>query len=410
MDILQAQGVLERMWTKIESNSKYLQVNKKHVEDYIEHQKAKGADLKTIHKHLYAIGFLLDAIGSKMDLKKATKKDIEKVVAMSEVAKREDGTEYSEEHRVRTRTIIKAFYKHLLGNDLFYPEQVSWIKTVLKMSARVLPEDILTEEEVKSMLSAAQNLRDKALIAILFDSGIRMGELFSLRMKDVDLESNPAHITVKGKTGARQIPIMFSVPYMAQYINLVKDRKPEDSMWKGMGVWVNKDKKLEYAAVRKALQTAARKAGLKKRVYPHLFRHSRASNYANKLTEQQLKAFFGWTGDSHMASTYVHLSGRDIDNAVLQANGMKPLEATAQPKLTVRTCGRCQFANTLDSKYCNRCGTPLDIEQAIKVQEAETKLKEYMIEALRDPTLVEDVIHEYLVQQRQKSKRLTYKR
>lgn len=404
MDKLQAQGVLERMWTRIESNSKYLQVNIGYVEDYIEHQKAKGADLKTIHKHLYAIGFLLDVIGGRMDLKKSTKKDIERVVAMSEVAKREDGTEYSEEHRVRQRTIVKAFYKHLLGNDLFYPEQVAWIKTVLKRSARVLPEDILTEEEVIKMLNGAQNLRDKALIAILFDSGIRMGELFSIRIKDIDLDSNPAHITVKGKTGARQVPIMFSVPYLAQYINLVKERKPEDSLWKGMGVWVNKDKVLEYPAVRKALQTAAKRAGLKKRIYPHLFRHSRASYYANKLTEQQLKAFFGWTGDSHMASTYVHLSGRDIDNAVLQANGMEPKEVSAKPKLTAKTCERCQFANTLDSKYCNRCGTPLDISVAMSVQEAEATMKRYMADALNDPKLIEDVVHAYLMKQREQNK------
>ena len=77
-----------------------------------------------------------------------------------------------------------------------------------------------------------------------------------------------------------------------------------------------------------------------------------------KLTEQQLKAFFGWTGDSRMASTYVHLSGRDIDNAVLQANGVKLSQEEIAPKLTVKTCNRCQFQNSVIQNIVIGVGCP----------------------------------------------------
>lgn len=60
---------------------------------------------------------------------------------------------------------------------------------------------------------------------------------------------------------------------------------------------------------------AARKTKIRKRCNPHIFRHSRATLLAQHLTEAQLKQVFGWTQSSKMASVYVHLSGRDNDDA-----------------------------------------------------------------------------------------------
>jgi site-specific recombinase XerD/ribosomal protein L40E len=388
--------------TRIFANPDILKKNKEYVRDYIDHMKARGANVKTIHKHLYSIEFLLKVLGNRIDLKKADKKDLECVVAQVEAAKREDGTEYTSEHKVRTRTIIKAFYKHLLGDDLFYPPQVVWIKTTGKKSERVLPEDLLTEEDVYKMLDTAMNVRDKAIIALLYDSGIRMGELFSIRKKDISLETNPAHITVKGKTGPRKIPILFSVPYVAQYVNLIKLKKPEDLILMGMGVWINKEKEINYAAIRKILKVTAKKAKLNKRIYPHLFRHSRASYYANKLTEQLLKAYFGWTGDSHMAATYVHLSGRDVDSAIMQANGLKVESIITEPKLKAKRCYRCGLDNPVESTYCNRCGNGLEISTVMNAQEAEKRIEELMIESFNNPKIIEEVAHEYLRRQRDK--------
>ncbi|MEM3661681.1 MAG: zinc-ribbon domain-containing protein [Candidatus Micrarchaeaceae archaeon] len=60
-----------------------------------------------------------------------------------------------------------------------------------------------------------------------------------------------------------------------------------------------------------------------------------------------------------MASTYVHLSGRDIDNAILQANDQKTKESAEGPKLKILMCPRCNFSNPIDATYCTRCGAPL---------------------------------------------------
>ena len=70
----------------------------------------------------------------------------------------------------------------------------------MRSSKRVLPEDILMENDVLKMIDVANTSRDRALISLLYDSGIRLGELLEMRTKDVDLKSESVHIVVNGKT------------------------------------------------------------------------------------------------------------------------------------------------------------------------------------------------------------------
>jgi site-specific recombinase XerD len=71
-------------------------------------------------------------------------------------------------------------------------------------------------------------------------------------------------------------------------------------------------------------EDSLKKAGLNKRVYTHLLRHTRATELASILTEAQMKELLGWTQSSDMPSVYVHLSGRDVDSAFLKAHGIIP--------------------------------------------------------------------------------------
>ncbi len=390
-----------RLVKAIEKDPKILQENKRKAQDYVNFMIAKGLVERTIVKNLYCFSTYLKAIGNK-PVMKVKKIDVERAVAIVE------RSSYSDKSKQNIKVSIKQFYKHFMGDDEVYPREVSWIKTSLKSHKRILPEDILTEDDVLKMLEAAPNVRDKAIIALLYDSGCRMGEIMSLKIKDINLAINPAHIVVNGKTGMRQIPIMFSVPFLAIYLNTVKEKDRAAWLWSGLGSHTAMEK-IDYGAIRMMIKRVAGLAKIKKRVYPHLFRHSRASYYANKLTEQQLKAFFGWTGDSRMASTYVHLSGRDIDNAIMQANGLEVDKTITEPKLKAKLCMRCQFSNTVDSIYCNRCGAALDIGTAMNLQEAEDKLKKSAKVSYHDPKLVEEIVHEYLMSERERMKKSSVK-
>ena len=161
---------------------------------------------------------------------------------------------------------------------------------------------------------------------------------------------------------------------------------PESPLWTSFGSAGSK-KPLEYYAFRKMLSVTASRAKISKRVNPHSFRHARASNLANVLTEAQMKEYLGWVGDSRMASTYVHLSGRNIDNALLKLNGIKTEDEVNNEEHTLRikTCLRCQESNSPTSGFCSRCGCPLDVRTAMLLHEEESKTDNVMDWLTEDP-------------------------
>jgi integrase/recombinase XerD len=389
-----AERYAELIMKRINSSKRIPQENKKATEAWVNFMKARGLSPKTIAKHVFCFEKFLDYLPKKVKLSKATREQIEAAVGKIE------GSDYGAETKNNMRVVVKAFYKHYLGEDMYYPRQIAWIKTTFRKK-KLIPEDILNEDEILRMVNAASNPRDKALVALLYDSGMRVGELLGMKIKSVSLEGELAHVTVNGKTGQRRIPILFSAPYLAAYLETLKDKKQDDSLWTARGTWSNMNWSLDESGVRKVLREIAKKAGIEKRIYPHLFRHSRATYYANRLTEQQLKLFFGWTGDSKMASTYVHMSGRDIDDAILQVHGKQPKEVIA-PKLTEKICPRCRYANGIDFLHCQRCGAPLDVSLAMRETKVTGTMKEAMLEMIKDPEFQRDMLS-YL-QKRRKGK------
>jgi hypothetical protein len=73
-----------------------------------------------------------------------------------------------------------------------------------------------------------------------------------------------------------------------------------------------------------------------------------------------MKEFFGWVQASDTASIYVHLSGRDVDNALLKVYGIKKPEEQEESQLNPIKCPRCQEINPFSNKFCNKCGMMLD--------------------------------------------------
>jgi site-specific recombinase XerD len=378
--------LVAQIYARMLGSKSILKANKNSIKSYYSYMQAKGLEIRTIEKNLYSMERFLKVMNPKVEFKKAKKDDIEAALVKLQMEK------YSPETKRMVRTSVKAFYKHLLGEDYYYPRQVAWVKTGGNSSKKMLPEDLLSENEIIKMIESTDSPRNKAVLAVLYDTGIRAGELLSLRKKDIDLSTEPAHVTVNGKTGMRKIPIWFSAPYLARYLETVKGKRPDDQVWKAIGSWSNTNRDIDVGALAKLLKVAAKKAGIDKNIYPHLFRHSRASYYANKLTEQQLKAFFGWAGGSKQAATYVHLSGRDIDNAILKVYGKKEIEENTKPRLTVQTCARCRESNSILALHCSRCGAALEIATALKQEEMAEEVKPLAGQAIEKHEINDNVV------------------
>jgi hypothetical protein len=88
-----------------------------------------------------------------------------------------------------------------------------------------------------------------------------------------------------------------------------------------------------------------------------------------------------------MASTYVHLSGRNTDNALLKLNGIKTEDEVNSEEHTLRlkTCSRCEEVNSPKSGFCSRCGCPLDVGTAMLMHDEEYKTDYVMNRLIEDP-------------------------
>lgn len=248
---------------------------------------------------------------------KVTKKDLLELVGKVETSDLKAWT------KADRKILIKRFFKWFKGNDEDYPDEVRWIKCHVKERLVKLPEELISEDEIKRMADAATKPRDKAMIQVLYESGCRIMELLTIQLKNVEFDDFGAIIRVTGKTGDRRIRLVASAPALALWMDFhpYKD-DPEAYLWsryldrKAMDTLP-----LHYSVTKRIICDVAVKAGIKKKITPHLFRHSRATALANKLTEAQMKEYFGWVQGSDMASVYVHLSGRDVDNAILDVYG-----------------------------------------------------------------------------------------
>ncbi|MGA3404447.1 MAG: site-specific integrase [Candidatus Bathyarchaeia archaeon] len=345
--------------SNLENDQKVLDANRKKIKQFLEYIRAEGLSTPRQVRYTYVLRKLSSLLGK--EFRRTTKTDMIRVISDLEKQDTAYDTKLSE------KQCIKRFYKCLRNVEDDYPVEVKWIRAKRNNNHKILPEHLLTEDEVKRLAETCQNQRDRALILVLYETGCRVGEILTLKLGDVQFDTHGAVMIVKGKTGPCRVRIIFSAKALSEWLNHHPARlDPESPLWTSFES-AGSTKSLEYYAFRKMLSVTASRAKIGKRVNPHSFRHARASNLANVLTEAQMKEYLGWVGDSRMASTYVHLSGRNIDNALLKLNGIKTEDEvnSEEHTLRIKTCLRCQEVNSPTSGFCSRCGCPLDVKSIL---------------------------------------------
>lgn len=372
----------------VENSSQICQANKVAIQQFHSHCLAEGLTLARISKLLHHVRMI--AMILNKDFTEASKEDIVRVVTQIET-----NPKWSPATKHDYKVILKKFYKSLDSTGEF-PDQVKWIRPNFKKNNHKLPEELLTEDDVRNLVESAQHPRDKAFILVLYESGCRIGELLTLRIKNVLFDANGAALLVNGKTGQRRVRIIASAPLLSIWLNNHPFRDNRDSpLWVVVGT-KNHHEPLGYASVVGQLKKIAKRARVNKRVNPHAFRHARATFLANNLTEAQMKEYFGWVQSSDMASVYVHLSGRDVDNAILRLHGLTNDNEKKNESLKIKNCARCNEKNSPLSKFCSRCGSPLDIKTAMEVDEKRKTGDEVISMLVKDPQVQEIIVKKIL--------------
>ena len=278
------------------------------------------------------------------------------------------------------RLTLKVFGKYVreghTDKDTPYPEEVRWMKKDVKLNEKKDPL-YFRDDEIELMIRAADNDRDKAIIAIEGELGLRPGELLGMLVGWVTVDDAGAVINVgKGKTGPRRLRSIGAVHYLTRYLeNHPLKKDPNAPLWLTRSTsWGMR--KLGYVPLLKMLKETAKRAGIARpRVFTYMLRHSSATRNARFLTDSELKLMYGWSMSSRMTGTYVHLSGGDLDEKYRQVYGTgKPVEPP-RPSFAPTICPRCKEMAAPGMLYCPKCATPLDEAGRAKaaVEEARTR-------------------------------------
>lgn len=382
MDIHNYQRTLVRTIERIEKELPFSEENKKIALKFKDELLATNISISKTNRYLQDVIWLNGKLGK--DFNEAQVEDIKRVV--SEM----NQSELAESTKKGIKTMLRKLYRFIRGvkEKGKYPPEVDWYTLTISNSHSKLPEELLTEEDMRKIILHCRNYRDKALVASLCESGCRVSEIGTMKIKQISFEEYGARLTVQGKTGMRKILVITCAPYLQTWINNHPNNDDPDAP-----LWIKSDgSNLSYTRICSILHDAAKKAGLRKRVHPHLLRHSRATIMAPKMTDAAMKHYFGWAQGSKMASIYIHMSGKDTDESILRANGIEIKKEEAKTLMQPKKCLKCKTINESTNKFCKICGLPLDKKEAERILKADTdrqRADKIMNQLIEDPEILE---------------------
>ena len=334
---------------------------------FLSHLRQSGLRITSIYHYGRALE-LLDAFLAGKPFDQVTKEDLK--LFFSSLGERYDPGTID-----NIKTYVKRFYKWFLGDDEGYPDLVKWIKKSNHRKQTIERSDLITYEEFEEMLKHCDRIRDRALLWVLWETGIRVGELISIRIRDVELKENMGMITVRGKTGSRTVPVIAGLPDLQTWLERHPLKDDPDAPLFISYKRGSFGKPLLESGVYNIVCQLAKKAGIKKRMHPHLFRHTRATQLSTRLRESVLKQMFGWSQSSRVPQVYLHLASSDVIDSYSELYGLKS-EEKPEEKFKPKQCPRCGMMNAFDAAYCMRCGLALDEKVAMERLRREEELLE----------------------------------
>jgi site-specific recombinase XerD len=191
-----------------------------------------------------------------------------------EVLEKVEVEDISESSKNEYRRTLRKFFKWQKGDD--------WKDLQSLKGERKHPRkpDVLTKDEVLLLIESAMHPRDKAAIALLYDGGLRIGELASITFKGLTFNNFGGKAKVRGKTGERLVPFVMAEPYIKNWIQIHPNPHANESLFIGTGN-KNYGKPLFYESYMNIIKRAVKKSGIQKKVTPHILRHTRATHLAS---------------------------------------------------------------------------------------------------------------------------------
>jgi integrase/recombinase XerC len=222
----------------------------------------------------------------------------------------------------RKLATLRSFYKFLVRRGYLTNNPVAPIRTPKqdKRLPKCLEEDqiekLLANPDTTTLLGA----RDRAMLEVLYSTGMRVSELIALDITDVDLTSNVVRVAGKGKK-RRVIPLgPGAVQTILHFLDL-RRTDPRSTSFDTEALFINKHgQRLSTRSVRRKLDKYLLEAGLDLSVSPHTLRHSFATHMLRRGAD--LRSVQEMLGHQSLSTTqiYTHLTGETVKEAYDKAH------------------------------------------------------------------------------------------
>ncbi|MEJ2268082.1 MAG: tyrosine-type recombinase/integrase [Nanoarchaeota archaeon] len=181
---------------------------------------------------------------------------------------------------------IKFFFENILKQNVEIPKP---------KRNKVIP-NILSIKDIKKMFNSTNNPKHKLILKLLYGTGLRVSEIVNLKKSEINFEENLVKIVLgKGKKD--------------RFVKLPESIKDELKNYSKIGdskylFESNRGGKLTIKSIQKIVSNSAKKARIKKRVYPHLLRHSFATHLLEQGTD--LRIIQKLLGHSSIKTTQIY--------------------------------------------------------------------------------------------------------
>jgi integrase/recombinase XerD len=248
-----------------------------------------GLSPKTIQNYTFTLTNLVKVM--QKNAENITTMDIRKYLLM-----------YQQTHNPGVATVgneiikLRSFFKWLVDQEYIPKNPVSKIP-IPKPEKKM--RDALSAEEMELVRSACATSRERALIECLYSTGGRVSEVQALNANEIDWQD--LSLKVWGK-GSKEREVYISPQAKVHIQRYVQNRKTDSN-----ALFVSEREphgRLSVRAIQKIVGEIGRKAGLKREIFPHLFRHTVATTMLNSgatLTEVQ-----GYLGHENIGTTQIY--------------------------------------------------------------------------------------------------------
>jgi site-specific recombinase XerD len=352
--------IMEKLIKKIVAQSS--KHNSSFILDFMEKDKALGVGVGRRANELWQLLRISQLL--KKDFKDVSRKDLIEVMNALRLGREK---KYSENYINQYKMTLIKFFVWMGRSDVVKDadgKNADFLRTKQGKKISVNSKDILTEKEIVEIVQACDNLRNKAFLHLCYETGARLNEIRYLRRKDIRIESDQAIITLRTEKNPheneREVPVVYCVPDIILYLNSMRDKSKDAFLWVGAhGDILSED------AFRNFFGKAAKKAGIEKRVWIHLLRHSRCSHTSPLIPESIQRRMFGWAANSPMPSHYTHLSSAKVNETIL--GKLYGIENAANGK-TDAFCSRCKAKVQEGTDICWRCNMILDEKKKLETE------------------------------------------